>query len=160
MDTPRIKLLEEHLSEAGIEALVQLVDERIQQHSVTKAEYHQILHRFDRVESRIENIDQRLESLEKDSVLLRGELNTFRSDMDARIDRLHERMERMSGEFNARINQVGSELNERINQMSRELNGRMDQLNNRIDSMAKWTVGTIALFGTIISVLITVFKFF
>lgn len=142
MDTPRIKPLEEHLSEVGVEALIQLMDERIQQHSVTKAEYHQILHRLDRVESRIENIDQRLESLEKDSVLLRGELNTFRSDMDARIDRLHERMERMSSELNGRIDRMNSELN------------------GRIDSMAKWTVGTIALFGTIISVLITVFKFF
>ena len=46
-----------------------------------------------------------------------------------------------------------------MNGFRAEVNERFDRINERMLSMIKWTVGTIALFGTIISVLMAVFKF-
>ena len=45
-----------------------------------------------------------------------------------------------------------------MNGFRSEVNERFDRMNERMLSMIKWNVGTIALFGTIISVLMAVFK--
>ena len=65
-----------------------------------------------------------------------------------------------------RLEQGQEELKEEVYRLRGEMNGfrsevneRFDRMNERMLSMIKWTVGTIALFGTIISVLMAVFKF-
>ena len=63
---------------------------------------------------------------------------------------LKEEVYRLRGEMNG----FRSEVNERFDRM----NERFDRMNERMLSMIKWNVGTIALFGTIISVLMAVFK--
>ena len=68
---------------------------------------------------------------------------------------------------------VSIRMNERINQINRRLdepsspfNQRIDAVNERIDRLleqmrvqARWTVGTIALFGTIVTVLLAIAEF-
>ncbi len=49
------------------------------------------------------------------------------------INKINDRLDRMSSEFNARMDQMSSEFNARMDQMSSEFNGRIDQVNGRID---------------------------
>ena len=88
---------------------------------------------FREVVSRLDRLEQGQEELKEEVYRLRGEMNGFRSEVNERFDRMSERFDRMSERF--------------------------DRMNERMLSMIKWTVGTIALFGTIISVLMAVFKF-
>ncbi len=53
-----------------------------------------------------------------------------------------------------------------VKELRKEMNDRFDRINERIDTMyermtslIKWTVGTLALFGTIISILLAVGQF-
>ena len=76
----------------------------------------------------------------------------------SRLDRLEQGQEELKEEvyrLRGEMNGFRSEVNERFDRMSE----RFDRMNERMLSMIKWTVGTIALFGTIISVLMAVFKF-
>jgi len=50
-------------------------------------------------------------------------------------------------------------LRSEVNDFRKEVNLRLDNLNARLISSIKWTVGTIALFGTIITVLMAIFRF-
>jgi hypothetical protein len=52
-----------------------------------------------------------------------------------------------------------SELRQDLKDFRREVNQRFDNMYDRIGSMMKWTVGTIALFGTLITTLLTIGQF-
>jgi predicted nucleic acid-binding Zn-ribbon protein len=45
------------------------------------------------------------------------------------------------------------ELRKEMNDLRREMNERFDAMYERMTSLVKWTVGTLALFGTIITIL-------
>lgn len=58
------------------------------------------------------------------------------------------------------------EVNERFDRIQRDVNERFDRINERFDrmhehmaSMIKWTVGTLALFGTLITILLAIGQF-
>jgi hypothetical protein len=44
--------------------------------------------------------------------------------------------------------------------MNQNFNERFDRLHEFQGSMIKWTVGTLALFGTLITILLTISQFF
>ena len=57
-------------------------------------------------------------------------------------------------------------VEQRLDEQSRQLNERIDGVNERIDRLheqmrvqTRWTVGTIALFGTIVTVLLAIAEF-
>jgi len=53
-------------------------------------------------------------------------------------------------------------MNERFDRMNERfdrMNERFDQMHARMVSMMKWTVGTLALFGSIISILLAIGQF-
>jgi len=53
-------------------------------------------------------------------------------------------------EFRREMNEFRKEVNERFDRM----NERFDRMYGRMGSWMKWTVGTIAFFGTLITVLV------
>jgi len=69
----------------------------------------------------------RLDVLERDVAELKADLKELRKEMNERFDRVNERFDRM--------------------------NERFDTMYERMTSLVKWTVGTLALFGTIITIL-------
>jgi len=75
----------------------------------------------------------RLEVVEHDLSELKIEVRELRREMNERFDRMNERFDRM--------------------------NERFDQMHARMVSMMKWTVGTLALFGSIISILLAIGQF-
>jgi len=51
------------------------------------------------------------------------------------------------------------ELRREMNELRKEMNERFDRMHERMVSMMKWTVGTLALFGSIISILLAIGQF-
>ena len=79
----------------------------------------------------------RLDLLDKGYTDLKEEVYRFRSEMRGEINNLRGEIISLRGEVNLRF----------------------DSLNARMISSIKWTVGTIALFGTIITILMAIFRF-
>jgi tetrahydromethanopterin S-methyltransferase subunit G len=126
-----IALLTERLGADVVDALEGLMDERIRASAVTKDEYREILSRLDLLENNYQHLSGEVSEL-------RRIMMEFIRDVDARFDKVNERIDK---------------INDRIDE-------RFDQLNARIDSMIRWTVGTVALFGVLISALMTILKLF
>lgn len=82
----------------------------------------------------------RLDIVEHDLSELKTEVKELRREMNERFDRVNERFDR---------------INERFDRM----NERFDQMYERMTSLVKWTVGTLALFGGIISILLAIGQF-
>ena len=103
------------------------------------------------VRSRLDQIDERIDGTNE------------------RLDRMDERFEKHFDQFNQRLDEQSRQLNERINAVNERFDGvneRFDAMNERIDRLheqmrvqTRWTVGTIALFGTIVTVLLAIAEF-
>ncbi len=64
------------------------------------------------------------------------------------------------------VRQLRTEMNERFERMESRANERFDHLNERFDTLyermlvqTRWTVGTIALFGTAVTILLAIAQF-
>ena len=133
-----IALLTDRLGADVVDALEGLMDEKIRASAVTKDEYREILSRLDLLENNYQH-------LAKDVSELKGEVSQLRREML---------------EFTREVNERFDGVNERVDKINDRIDERFDQLNARIDSMIRWTVGTVALFGILISALMTILKFF
>ncbi len=79
----------------------------------------------------------RLDILEHDVADVKASITDLHRTMDDRFDRMNERFDRMN-----------SQMNERFDQMYRH-----------ISTMTRWTVGTLALLGTIMTILMAIAQF-
>lgn len=70
------------------------------------------------------------------------------ADVKDRITDLHRTMDE-------RFDRMNSEMNERFDRM----NERFDQMYERMTTMTRWTVGTLALLGTIMTILMAIAQF-
>lgn len=68
--------------------------------------------------------------------------------MNERFDRMNERSVEMERHFG-----------NRFDQMNQHFEMRLDQMNERIIVQTRWLIGTIALFGTILSILMAIATF-
>lgn len=75
----------------------------------------------------------RLDILEHDVADVKTELRDLRREMNERFDRVNERFDAM--------------------------NERFDQMYERMMVMTRWTIGIIALFGTIVTILLAISQF-
>ncbi|RKY04248.1 hypothetical protein DRP77_04335 [Candidatus Poribacteria bacterium] len=127
MRSESLALLRERLGAEVADALIEVIEERIEKFGVTKEEHRRILSRLDGVEAKLTAIETRMGALEK-------------------------RVERLEKEIDS--------LREEMREMRREMNDRFERLNVRIDSMIRWTIGTISLFGVIITAVMVILKLF
>ena len=97
---------------------------------------------------RIDVLDERTQNLTNELANFRAEVNQRFLSIDQRFDNL-----------NQRFDSFRSEMEQRFDSFRSDIDQRLDAINERIVSSIKWNVGTIALFGTIITVLMAVFKF-
>ncbi len=82
----------------------------------------------------------RLDIVEHDLADLKVQVHELRREMNERFDRINERFDK---------------INERFDKM----NERFDQMYERMTSLVKWTIGTLAIFGSIISILLAIGQF-
>ncbi|MBL7184151.1 MAG: hypothetical protein ISS50_06845 [Anaerolineae bacterium] len=97
----------------------------------------------------------RLDILEHDVADVKAGITDLHRTVDERFDRVNERFDRMNSGMNERFDRMNSEMNERFDRM----NERFDQMYRHISTMTRWTVGTLALLGTIMTILMAIAQF-
>ena len=100
------------------------LEQLVEGKAVPRDEYRQVLSRLDVLEHDVADIKENVREL-------RGEMNE-------RFDRMNERFDRM---------------NERLVEMERHFEVRLDQMSDRMLVQTRWLIGSIALFGTILTIL-------
>jgi len=146
------------LGEEGADDFVRWLDDYLQARTVHRDEYREVLSRLDVLEERIvqleERIDQRFEQVDRrfEQVEQRFEQVDQRFEqIDKRFDQVEQRFEQMDERIEA--------VHDRIDQQGNEINARIDRLHEAMRAQTRWTVGTIALFGTIVTVLLAIAEF-
>ena len=177
-----VTVLTEKLGPEGFDALDQMIEEKVRQMGVTKDEYREILSRLDLLEHgyrelkgevtelrrEIRLINERLDSLNERFDSLRSEMygrfDSLRSGMESRFDSFGSEMDNkfnsLRSEMDDKFDSLRSEMNEKFNSLRSEINLLRTEMNGRIDRMLRWTVGTVAFFGMLISALMAILKLF
>jgi predicted nucleic acid-binding Zn-ribbon protein len=132
------------LGEEGADDLVEWLEAYLQERTVRRDEYREVLSRLDVLEERVVQMEERFDE-RFDQIDRRFE------KMDQRFERLDERL----GQLDQRVDEQGAQFNDRIDAM----NDRFDRLQEAMRVQTRWTVGTIALFGTIVTVLLAIAEF-
>jgi chromosome segregation ATPase len=114
---------------------------------------------FEQVDRRFEEVDRRFEQVERRFVQIQEQF-------EVRFDQLNERFERRAEQVDERFEAIERRFDsvdhrfDKIDEQFARRDQRFDAMNANMMRMMRWTVGTIALFGTLITVLITVAEFF
>ncbi|PSQ69885.1 MAG: hypothetical protein BRD29_00780 [Bacteroidetes bacterium QH_2_67_10] len=119
------------------------LDENLQQRTVSRDEFREILGRLDVLEERFDQQDARFEE--------RLETQNKRFDerfdeVDARLDRMEKRLDRMEKRFGSMEKRFGS------------IDEKLDRMNERIFSTTHW-LGLLVLFVTMAMVLLSIAQF-
>ena len=116
--------LEQVIEEKTSPRLKQLVEEK----AVPRDEYRQVLSRLDVLEHDVADIKENVREL-------RGEMRSEIGDLRGEIVGLRD------------------EMNRRFVEMERHFEVRLDQMSDRMLVQTRWLIGSIALFGTILTIL-------
>ena len=144
--------MEEKLGKETTEEFINWLDAFIKEKGVTRDEYREIL-------SRLDKIDKDLEGIKEEQGRQRQDIGQLRQEINDRFDR-------MNNEFNDRLDRMNNEMNERFDRMNNEMNERFDRINDRLDRMnerlqstIKWMVGVTLGMGSLLAVLMSIYKF-
>ena len=173
--------MEEKLGKETTEEFINWLDAFIKEKGVTRDEYREILSRLDKIDKDLEGIKEEQGRQRQDIGQLRQEINDrfdrFNEQMNERFDRINDRFDRMNNEFNDRLDRMNNEMNERFDRMNNEMNERFDRMNNemnerfdrindrldrmneRLQSAIKWMVGVTLGMGSLLAVLMSIYKF-
>ena len=166
-----VTVLTEKLGPEGFDALDQMIEEKVRQMGVTKDEYREILSRLDLLEHGYRELKGEVTELRREIRLINERLDSLnerfdslRSEMYGRFDSLRSGMEgrfdSFGSEMDEKFNSLRSEMDEKFGSLRSEINLLRTEMNGRIDKMLRWTVGTVALFGILISALMAILKLF
>lgn len=128
-------------------------EEVLEQRAVVRDEYRQVL-------SRLDILERDMSDLKAEVGELRADMKDLRHEFNERFDRVNERLGDMEGRFNRRLDEMGGQFNQRLDEMGRQFNVRLDTMYERMLVHTRWTVGTIVLFGTLITILLAIAQFF
>jgi archaellum component FlaC len=108
---------------------------------VLEERFEQVEDRFDRVDERLDRVDERL------------------NQMDERLDAMNARTDERFDAMNARMDERFDAMNARMDEHFERMTDQLDRMNDRILSMTRWIIGLIALFGTMVTVLLSIAQF-
>lgn len=138
----------EHLGEEVADDLARWLDETFQQRAVQRDEYREVLSRLDVLEESVSHMEKRFDVMEE-------HVDDRLDDMEKRFD---ERLVQMEERFTERFEQVDQRF-EQVDQRFESMDAKLDRMNDRILSMTRWLIGLVALFGTLVTVLLAVAQF-
>jgi septation ring formation regulator EzrA len=142
--TEFVPWLEQVIEEKTFPRLKQLVEEK----AVPRDEYRQVLSRLDVLEHDVTDI-------KADVRELRTEMNERFDRVNERFDRVNERFVDMERHFETRFDQI----NDRFDQINDRFEVRLDQMSERMLVQTRWLIGSIVLFGTILTILQAIAQF-
>ncbi|HID64087.1 MAG TPA: hypothetical protein EYP49_15320 [Anaerolineae bacterium] len=149
--------------------IVPWLEQIVQEKALPRDEYRQVLSRLEVLEHDVADVKADLRELRGEMGGLRGEMGGLRGEMgglrgemnerfdrmNERFDRMNERFTEMERHFEARFDQ----MNERFVEIERHFETRLDQMSERMLVQTRWLIGTIALFGTILTILMAIAQF-
>ena len=133
MPTSLPQSVRESWGEHAADDFARWLDEYVQDHAVARDDYREVLSRLDVLRNEVAGINERLDRME----------DRF-EQIEDRFNQIDQRIDEQSAQFNQRIDSV---------------NERIDQLHEQMRVQTRWTIGTIALFGTIVTVLLAIAEF-
>jgi len=95
-----------------------------------------------------------LDAFIKERSVSRDELREVLSRLDA-IENSLAYVKEEQARQRAELNQLRSEMNERFDR----INERFDKMNERLQSSLKWTVGVVMGMGSLLAILMSIYKF-
>ena len=128
------KSVEEKLGEKPSEDLIEWLDAFIKDRAVSRDEYREVL--------------SRLDVIEHDVADLKEEVRLLRDEMNDRFDRMNE-------SINDRFDRMNESINDRFDRM----NERFDRMNERLQSALKWMVGVTLGMGSLLAILMSIYRF-
>ncbi len=141
MIPPAPETVKKSLGSETTEALARWFQDILENNAVSWDEYREIPPRLDNVETRLQNVETRLQNVE-----------TRLQNVETKLEVLDQDVSELRDEF--------KEFRREITQRFDVVHGRFDRMHEHLASMTKWTVGTLALFGTLITILLTISQFF
>ena len=137
MPTSLPQSVRKHLGDQVADDFSRWFEENVQHELVTKDQYREVLSRLDVLEERFDHVEER-------------------------FDRMDERFDRMEEHVEERLDLMEKHFEERFEQVDQRFEGmdeKLDRMNDRILSMTRWLIGLIALFGSLITVLLAIAQF-
>jgi tetrahydromethanopterin S-methyltransferase subunit G len=128
----------EEVVEAFVPWLKEEIYEAVEEKAVPRDEYREVL--------------SRLDGLEKDVSAIKESL--FQTRTEFREDQAL-----MRAEFREDLGQLRREMNERFDRMNQRFESRLDQMSERMLVQTRWLIGSIALFGTILTIMMAIAQF-
>jgi len=128
------------------------LSESIKEKAVPRDEYREVLSRLDGLEKDVslvkeEQVRTRVEFRE-DQVQMRAE---FREDLGQLRREMHECFDGLNERFDG--------MHERFDGMNQHFESRLDQMSERMLVQTRWLIGSIALFGTILTIMMAIAQF-
>ena len=120
--------------------------------------------RFDQVNARFDQMNRHFETrLDEMNQRFGARFDEMNQRFGARFDEMNQRFEarfdQMNRHFETRFDEMNQRFEARFDEMNRHFETRLDQMNERMLVQTRWLIGTIALFGTIITVLMAIAQF-
>jgi len=125
----------------AVKAFIPWLDEILAVRAIPRDEYRQVLSRLDLLEKDVALIKEEQIRMRAE---FREELGQLRREMYEQLDKINQRFDRM---------------NERFDRMESHMGERFDTMYDRMLIQSRWLVGSIALFGTVISILLAIGQF-
>ena len=158
--------LEQVIEEKTSPRLERLVEEK----AVPRDGYRQVLSRLDVLEHDVADIKENVRELRREMRGeiggLRGEIGDLRAEMRGEFGNLRGEIGDLRGEMRGEIGdlrgEIGGlrdEMNRRFVEMERHFELRFDQMSERMLVQTRWLIGSIALFGTILTILQAIAQF-
>lgn len=158
------------LGEEPAEDFTHWLDLLLSERAVPRDEYRAVQSRLDVLENEVrhlrtdmedgfEQVDRRFEEVDR-------RFTQIKEQFEVRFDQLNERFDRRAEQVDERFEAMErrfDSVDRRLDKMDAKIvryDQRFDAMNATMMLMMRWTVGTIALFGTLITVLITIAEFF
>ncbi len=135
----------EEVVAAFVPWLKEEISETVKEKAVPRDEYREVL--------------SRLDGLEKDVSVIKESL--FQTRVEFREDQAQMRAEFREdlGELRREMNQRFDGMNERFDGMNERFESRLDQMSERMLVQTRWLIGSIALFGTILTIMMAIAQF-
>jgi len=139
------------------------LSESIKEKAVPRDEYREVLSRLDGLEKDVsfvkeEQARMRVEfhqdqvqiraGLREDQVQMRAE---FREDLGQLRREMNQRFDEMNQRFDG--------MHQRFDEMHQHFESRLDQMSERMLVQTRWLIGSIALFGTILTIMMGIAQF-
>ena len=163
MALQRLPRVREALGDEGTEELLRWLEARIEERAVPRDEYRELLSRFDLLDRDISLIKDELKRMREE---FRGELGQTRGEFRGELGQMREEFRgelgQTRGEFHDELGQTRLEMNERfarVDERFDQMNERFDQMYDRMLVQTRWLIGSLALIGTVISVLLAIGQF-